>query len=602
MDTGAINANGTISPDNETMNNSLKGVEVQSAQKLMETAGMGKTVDLDKAMSVSEENGEIAGHTINKTFDRRKDLKSDDVRDETRWDAEKIGSGNAISQVHKETQSQGVHNSLEKEKGDLSEAFVQASHGSEEAGRKAENTTLGVGKEWGKKSDSEQIATMSKVQENAQVQEFGGIESTNVEIQKHAKNGGGDAVKGAIRDMVTGAEEKGTQNAVHSSQMRENFGNHLGKKNADGGEIFNEAIEKRQEALDYLGSDEAQGNDKATEAKRNAMTKQFESANVIIESNPQDMTFADVTGAIEGTKIASMTGQGVGAKINQDNDIDYARNATMGEMSKQQATQASIDKQGGVGNAVANDVTGAQEKAVQTQAHVEALRNEFGSNLEGESVSAKDTLKEKLDKDLSNLGARTDLSPDEKNKKAGELQKEKDELDKKGGLTLKDASSSIEESKVQSMVGQALGVQENLDKNPTMYAKNADFGEQSKQQSINKSIDTQGGIDNAVGTSVTDAGLKAKKQQEGLESEVSEHVKQQLKANNPDASSEEINKAAKEIGKAFVENGGNFINGLKDVLTNTDIDTKGITGESLQSAAGTLAGTIVGGKTASDIA
>ncbi|MBL1244903.1 MAG: hypothetical protein COA39_011060 [Sulfurimonas sp.] len=92
----------------------------------------------------------------------------------------------------------------------MGDAFRQASSNSEEAGRKSKNDALGIGRKWDTIiAKRKNMLTMSKVQINAAVQEFGRIEATNAEILKHAKSGGSDAIDGAR--YGNGAQSKGVE-------------------------------------------------------------------------------------------------------------------------------------------------------------------------------------------------------------------------------------------------------------------------------------------------------------------------------------------------------------------------------------------------------
>jgi len=62
------------------------------------------------------------------------------------------------------------------------------------------------------------------------------------------------------------------------------------------------------------------------------------------------------------------------------------------------------------------------------------------------------------------------------------------------------------------MHGQAKGVRDNYRTNKDIYDRNAEYGEESKQQSTNAKIATQGGTAAAVATDVTDASIKALQQ------------------------------------------------------------------------------------------
>jgi hypothetical protein len=91
------------------------------------------------------------------------------------------------------------------------------------------------------------------------------------------------------------------------------------------------------------------------------------------------------------------------------------------------------------------------------------------------------------------------------------------------GLSLSNVLKTIDKSKLDSAEGQALGIKANMSTaNPVSYAVNAMYGEMSQQQSTAAKIATQGGVDSAVSTDVTEAGQKAAAQKgavEGLQSE-----------------------------------------------------------------------------------
>ena len=228
FDAGVVGGRSAASSDKGTLKgvekggieNYLKGIEAQSAQKVSETAGFGKNIDLNKAMNKSFDDGSVKAHNTNATDDLREKLKNSKDKD-IKWSAQKIGKGQAVSAVHNETKAQGTFNALNKD-GDYLDAFEKASSGSEEQGRVGENTLLGIGNKWEKLSNKERMSMMKKVQENAEVGEFGKIESTNAEIHKH--KGG---VDGAIKDMVTSAQQQGIQSATHAENLREKYGSNL---------------------------------------------------------------------------------------------------------------------------------------------------------------------------------------------------------------------------------------------------------------------------------------------------------------------------------------------------------------------------------------
>jgi len=117
------------------------------------------------------------------------------------------------------------------------------------------------------------------------------------------------------------------------------------------------------------------------------------------------------------------------------------------------------------------------------------------------------------------------------------------------------------------------------------------YGEQSQQQSTAAKIDTQGGVSAAVGTDVTDATLKASKQQAAVSGEIA----QQLMKANPKMESDEANK----IAEALTKGGGKVSEDIAKAL-NAGVDINAL-GATAIAGAGALAGTMAQGKTAADL-
>ena len=113
------------------------------------------------------------------------------------------------------------------------------------------------------------------------------------------------------------------------------------------------------------------------------------------------------------------------------------------------------------------------------------------------------------------------------------IQKKKDELDSLGKQpqTLDDVSQKIDQTKIDSMAGQARGIDVNRDKGVD-YSEMAQYSEQSKQQSTQAKIETQGGVERAVATDVTESSLKAAKQQESVSSELQQQYAKSLMDGN----------------------------------------------------------------------
>jgi O6-methylguanine-DNA--protein-cysteine methyltransferase len=277
-----------------------------------------------------------------------------------------------ISLIKKHTQF------TREENGNLSEAFINASFGSEEAGRKAENTLIGIGKKWGSMNNSERIDLMGMGQENAQVQEIGGIKATNAEIHKHHSPGMSD-VDAAIADMVTQAQEKGITSAMHAQNMRAEYGDNLEDESKIAADLKAKNVAKVQgevnkarsniEKMEKLGIGGPQ-----MDAAENKFVEAYDKLQEAKSSKVK--TFADVAKTIDQTKIESAVGQAMGIEQNMNKGVNYAENAMYSEESKQQSTKAKLDTQGGVDSAVGIDVTEASQKASQQKGAVEGLQSE----------------------------------------------------------------------------------------------------------------------------------------------------------------------------------------------------------------------------------
>ncbi|MDF1875625.1 conjugal transfer protein TraG N-terminal domain-containing protein [Sulfurimonas sp. SAG-AH-194-I05] len=88
-----------------------------------------------------------------------------------------------------------------------------------------------------------------------------------------------------------------------------------------------------------------------------------------------------------------------------------------------------------------------------------------------------------------------------------------------------DASTLIEQSKSDSMHGQAKGVDANYKVNPNMYSQNAQYSEESKQQTTDAKIKAQGGkVSDAVAVDVAESSIKATQQKDALLGSMAQHA------------------------------------------------------------------------------
>lgn len=381
-DSGIIGSGGEVKDGHNQFHDFLKGSESKSAQSVSEIVGVGKNIDIDKAMQVSRDDGAVSANTTNGIYDRRENLKKTDNPD-IQWDAERIGLGNAINKVHGETKAQGTLNSLEKNNGDIDEAFIKSSFGNEEKGREAENAALGIGNKWGKMSDAEKIKTMNKVQENAEAGTFSDIEGKNAGIHKHSRKGKSD-VDNYIEDAITTSQESELSKAKHSENMRETFGHDL--KGAH--KIFSEkeikkAENEAKEAKEELGSAK-------TPEEKSIAQKKLDAANFVLDNKDKVASLNNTTSTVDQAKIDSNIGNALGIVENKNKGVSYAQNAMYSEESKQQGVQAKLKAQGGVDAAVSTDVAAETMKATRQQAGTTGELSTFLQSPQGGGMSKKD--------------------------------------------------------------------------------------------------------------------------------------------------------------------------------------------------------------------
>ncbi len=187
-----------------------------------------------------------------------------------------------------------------------------------------------------------------------------------------------------------------------------------------------------------------------------------------------------ISGAGAQDRIAANDAIGVGEKW--QNMTEAERIADMAKVKENSARKtfggirsanAELHADGrDVDDAIKDDITGATEKGIGSATHADNLREKYGSSLKGENGK---------------------------------------------GMTLSETMSAIDMSKLDSQEGQAAGVVANKGINPDMYSDNADYSEQSKQQSTQAKLDAQDGIGGAVGIDVTEASIKAGTQKGNVE-------------------------------------------------------------------------------------
>ncbi|MBU0614939.1 MAG: hypothetical protein KJ601_02500, partial [Nanoarchaeota archaeon] len=277
---------------------------------------------------------------------------------------------------------------------------------------------------------------------------FGGIEATNAGIHKQK------GVEGAIKNMITGAEEQGIMTQEHSENMRDEktgYGEHL---------------ENEKKLL----------SDRDKEKKQ----KQLNETNSAITE-------------IEGSHSGFET--------------EEAKSEVLQNLfeSRAEAAKPLFDK-----DATVDEKKDAYEKMRNISDAIKGIR-EIGID-KGLSPADSNKLEEKKEERESLVGQ---LANGDKS------------------MSFAEVAKKIDQTKIDSMAGQALGIQQNIDDKGVNYAQNAMYGEESKQQGMKKTIDTLGGVDNAVALSVAEAGQKTSQQKgavEALQSQAEETGKKIGKA------------------------------------------------------------------------
>jgi hypothetical protein len=239
--------------------------------------------------------------------------------------------------------------------------------------RKQANDSISVGEMFGAMSDAKQIEEMRKEKENAQVAFFGGIDATNSGIRKHG------GVAGAIKNMVTTAQEAAVDNAVHADDMRHEYGDNLSGASKTSVKAKQKAIAEAQSKVDKARSNiekmEGLGiGGKQMEAAENQFAAAYDELKEA--EGMHGKTLADVDRSIDKSKIETKVGQSVGIDENKAAGVSYSDNAMYGEMSNQQKTKAKLDAQGGVAGAVNIDTMDSAQKAAQQKGAVEGLQSE----------------------------------------------------------------------------------------------------------------------------------------------------------------------------------------------------------------------------------
>ncbi|MDF1879042.1 hypothetical protein JHD46_05235 [Sulfurimonas sp. SAG-AH-194-C20] len=251
------------------------------------------------------------------------------------------------------------------------------------------------------------------------------------------------------------------------------------------------------------------------------------------------------------------------------------KNASTGFVGGIESQYAEIMEHNDGKDAIKDMVTAAQNKGIQSSGDAKMLREKYDTdhdgNIDDASALYSDTQKAKAKasavKDQAELdmleNGGDDLSKEQKARVADlkqSIQADEAIANNTQSMGLKEQAELLSKQKLDSQLGQALGVKENINNAGVNYAQNAMYGDESQQQSTKAKLDAQGGVEGAVKVDTTDAQIKAKTQQDVLDAQLKE-------------------------------------GGAKDGLLTKSADDLSRAADKLAQTAGTMAG----GKTASDI-
>jgi len=329
-----------------------------------------------------------------------------------------------------------------------------------------------------------------------------------------------------------------------------------GKKDANGREIYDRDKAAKGAALKEIGSLQA-----------DAQTAIAADEKTTKEKNG-DVDYIMGTGA-QGRKAANdMIGVGekFGAMSNKD-QIDLMRqekeNAGVGFVGGIEATNAEIQKHNSGKDAIKDMITQAQKKGIESAADSQNLRTDYGDDLENSKKLISDKQKdsivaenEKLKNQKSKIQSQSSFH-DSDNKKIEEIDKKintnNERLANNDSMTMTEQSQLISQSKIDSQLGQAVGIKNNVDNKSVGYAENAKYGEESKQQATKAKIDTMGGVENAVSADVAEASLKAVQQKMGTTGSLSEYLQSKAGGSHSSAEAASMAKAIMEGGQGAAE-------------------------------------------------
>ncbi len=384
----------------------------------------------------------------------------------------------------------------------------------------------------------------------------------------------GDIDKISKKAFEDGARSGETMNDASDLMFSE-------KKDKEGRDIYDRDKAAKGAALKELGSLQADAQTAISADKKTTKEKNG------------DVDYIMGVGAQARKAANDMIGVGetFGAMSNEDQIAlmkKEKKNASTGFFGGIEATNAEIMEHNGGKDAIKDMVTQNQKKGIESAADSHNLRTDYGENLENSKNLVSDRKRKKLEKENKDLQAKKDAINSQSSFTMSDnteieaidkkMKSNSEQLANHQSMTLAEQSQQISQSKIDSQLGQALGIENNKDKGVN-YAQNAMYGEESKQQSTKAKIDKQGGVESAVATDVAESSIKAVQQQMGTKGNLTEYL--QSKAGGSHSEQE-----AQKMAKAIMEGGQGAAEFMKQAL----------------SGAGALALAQSMGKTKSDIA
>lgn len=279
-----------LSQDN--FNNFSKGTVAQTANKVANTAGYGSTVSFNSASNVGYQDGQMQGYQTNAT---------EEYRNKARWDAKRVGTGNAISSVGKDLASMATADNASSD-GD----FDKFAKGSYNQGAISTAKTKGTGEVNLSSADLENIGRTVRASIEGEIGKGRGIK------ENYDKYGD---------DVYKTSSEFGERSGI--AKTMEKIKAQGGVDNA----VDIDALDSSMKASQQEGS--VRGSEKAYKNKARRTGKDF---NQVIEDLAEDMAEGKTSADIATVDTANGNGGYVNYMTRSANKkVDSAITALQGE-------------------------------------------------------------------------------------------------------------------------------------------------------------------------------------------------------------------------------------------------------------------------------